>query len=111
MNLATVALLRCGKSTLRISLVWGLVFIACLFSAFSSGPISNLIYVPVYAFLWGVISLSTQADRRAIPLRLGLILVTVLVFTIIGLPTYTCYRGRIGRDNGVPPFLHAGTRC
>jgi hypothetical protein len=110
MNLATVALLRCGKSTLRISLVWGLVFIACLFSAFSSGPISNLIYVPVYAFLWGIISLSTQADRRAIPLRLGLILVTVLVFTIIGLPSYIlATTGVSARDNGVPPFLHVGT--
>ena len=110
MNLATVALLRCGKFTLRISLVWGLVFIACLFSAFSSGPISNLIYVPVYAFLWAMISLSTQADRRAIPLRLGLILVTVLVFTIIGLPSYIlATAGVSARDNGVPPFLHAGT--
>ena len=110
MNLATVALLRAGQSTFRISLLWGLVFIACLFSAFSSGPISNLIYVPVYAFLWAILSLSTQADLRAIPFRLGLILVTVVVFSIIGLPSYIlATAGVSARDNGVPPFLHAGT--
>ena len=51
-----------------------------------------------------------EADRRAIPLQLGLILVTVLVFTIIGLPSYIlATAGVSARDNGVPPFLHAGT--
>ena len=109
MNLATVALLRCGRSTFRISLVWGLVFIVCLFSAFASGPISNLIYVPVYALLWAMVSFSNQADRRAIPFRLGLILFTLVVFSIIGLPSYIlATAGVSARDNGVPPFLHAG---
>jgi hypothetical protein len=96
MNLTTVALFRCGRSTFRISLVWGLVFIVCLFTAFASGPISNLIFVPVYALLWATVFFSNQADRRAIPFRLGLILFAFVLFSIVGLPSYIFYSGRIG---------------
>ena len=73
MNLATVALLRSGRSTLWPNLFWGLVFIACLFSAFSSAPMFNLVYVPVYAVLWTLLVFSTASDRRALPFRIGLI--------------------------------------
>ena len=88
MNLATVALLRCGRFTFRASLLWGLVFIACLFSAFASAPMFNLVFVPVYAALWTLLAFSTQVDRRALPFRIGLILVMAAAFAIIGLPSY-----------------------
>ena len=71
MNLATVALLRSGRTTFRWSLVWGVVFVVCLFSAFSSAPMFNLIYIPVYAVLWTLLAFSTQADRHALPFRIG----------------------------------------
>jgi hypothetical protein len=109
MNLATVALLRFGLSTLRLNLVWGVVFIVCLFVAFSSAPISNLFYVPVYAMLWAVVSLSSRLERRAILLRLGLLLFTVAIFFIIGLPNYMMVTAAVSaRDNTIPPFLHPG---
>ena len=109
MNLATVALLRCGPSTFRASLLWGLVFIACLFSAFASAPMFNLVFVPVYAALWTLLAFSTQVDRRALPFRIGLILVTAAAFSIIGLPSYILATAAVSaRDSGIPPFLHPG---
>jgi hypothetical protein len=109
MNLATVALLRFGLSTFRLNLGWGLIFIVCLFIAFSSAPISNLFYVPVYAMLWAVVSLSSRIERRALLSRLGLLLFTVAVFVIIGLPTYMLVTAAVSaRDNAIPSFLHPG---
>jgi hypothetical protein len=109
MNLATIALLRFGLSTLRVNLVWGLIFIVCLFIAFSSAPISNLFYVPVYAALWGIVSLSGRIDRSAILLRLGLLLFTAAIFFVIGLPNYMLVTAAVSaRDNTYPPFLHPG---
>jgi hypothetical protein len=109
MNLATVALLRFGLATFRLNLVWGLIFIICLFIAFSSGPISNLFFVPVYAMLWAVVSLSSRTERRALLSRLGLLLVTVAVFSIIGVPNYMAVSAEVSaRDNAMPPFLHPG---
>ena len=44
-----------------------------------------------------------------LPFRLGLIFVTVPVFSIIGLPSYILATASVSaRDNGVPPFLHPG---
>ena len=109
MNLATVALLRFGLSTFRLNLVWGLVFFACLFIAFSSAPISNLFYVPVYAMLWAVVSLSSRIERRAVLFRLGLLLLSVAVFSVIGVPNYMLATAAVSaRDNSIPPFLHPG---
>ncbi len=109
MNLATVALLRCGLTTFRRSLVWGLVFVVCLFSAFSSAPMFNLIYVPLYAMLWTMLVLSTQSDRNALAARIGLVLFTVAAFSIIGLPSYLSATAAVSaRDIDSPPFLHPG---
>ena len=109
MNLATVALLRFGLSTFRLDLVWGLIFIICLFIAFSSAPISNLFYVPVYAMLWAVVSLSSRTERRALLSRLGLLLFTVAVFSIIGFPKFVLVSAAVSaRDNDIPAFLHPG---
>ncbi|HEY7665354.1 MAG TPA: hypothetical protein VH934_19725 [Xanthobacteraceae bacterium] len=109
MNLATVALLRFGLSTFRLNLIWGLAFIVCLFIAFSSAPISNLFYVPVYATLWAVVSLSSRIERRALLPRLGLLLFTLAVFAAIGLPSYILVTAAVSaRDNAIPPFLHPG---
>ena len=108
MNLATVAFLRFGLSTFRLNLVWGLVFIACLFIAFSSAPISNLFYVPVYAMLWAVLLLG-KIERHAFVFRFGLLLLTLAVFSIIGLPNYMLASAAVSaRDNAIPPFLHPG---
>jgi hypothetical protein len=109
MSLATIALLRFGLSTFRLNLVWAAIFIICLFTAFASAPISNLFYVPVYAALWGIVSLSSRADRRTALLRLGLLLFTVGVFFAIGLPNYMLVTADVSaRDNAIPPFLHPG---
>jgi hypothetical protein len=109
MSLATVALLRFGLSTFRLNLVWGVIFVICLFIAFASAPISNLFYVPVYAALWGIVSLSSRVDRRAVLLRLGLLTLTVGIFSVIGLPSYMLVTADVSaRDNVIPPFLHPG---
>jgi hypothetical protein len=109
MNLATIAFLRSGLSTFRLNIVWGLVFIVCLFIAFASAPITNLFYMPVYSALWGIVSLSSRIDRRAILFRLGLLLITVAVFSFIGLPSYMSVTAAVSaRDNVMPPFLHPG---
>ena len=109
MNLATVALLRFGLATFRLNLVWGLIFIICLFIAFSSAPISNLFYVPVYGMLWAVVSLSSRTERRALLSRLGLLLFTVAIFSIIGFPNYMLVSAAVSaRDNAIPAFLHPG---
>jgi hypothetical protein len=109
MNLATVALLRCGRPTFRANLLWGLVFIACLFIAFASAPMFNLVFVPVYAALWILLAFSTQVDRSALPLRIGLILFTAVAFSIIGLPSYLSATAAVSaRDNSMPAFLHPG---
>ena len=103
MNFATLALLRFGRSTLWGNLLWGSAFIILLFSAFSAAPIFNLMSLPVYAVFWALLALSSQADRRALPLRAGLIVCTVAVFSIIGLPGYHGYGGDVG-----PRQQHAG---
>jgi hypothetical protein len=109
MNLATVALLRVGLSTFRHDLIWGLIFIGLLFIAFSSAPITNLFYVPVYGALWGIVSLSSPVERRALLSRLGLLLFTVAIFSMIGLPSYQLATAEVSaRDNDIPPFLHPG---
>jgi hypothetical protein len=109
MNLATVALLRAGQSTLLRNVVWGLVFIACLFIAFSSAPTFNLIYVPVYAVFWTILAFSSELDRRALPFRIGLVLCTAAVFSIIGLPGYLSVTAAVSaRDSNLPAFLHPG---
>jgi hypothetical protein len=109
MNLATVALLRFGLATFRLNLVWGLIFIICLFIAFSSAPISNLFFVPVYVMLWAVVSLSSRIERRALLSRVGLLLFTVAVFSLIGFPNYLAVSAEVSaRDNAIPAFLHPG---
>ena len=55
------------------------------------------------------LALSSQADRRALPLRAGLIVCTVAVFSIIGLPGYLSVTAAMSaRENNMPAFLHPG---
>jgi len=109
MNFATLALLRFGRSTLWGNLLWGSAFIILLFSAFSAAPIYNLMYVPVYAVFWVLLAFSSQADRRVLPLRAGLIVCTIAVFSIIGFPGYLSATAAMSaRDNNLPAFLHPG---
>jgi hypothetical protein len=109
MNLATVALLRSGRSTLWPNLFWGVLFIACLFSAFSSAPMFNFVYVPVYGVLWTLVVFSSASDRRALPFRIGLVVFTLAVFSIIGFPGYLSATAAVSaRDNSLPTFLHPG---
>ena len=109
MNLATVALLRSGQLTFRRNLLWSLVFIVCLFSAFSSAPLFNLVYVPVYAVFWTLLAFSSEIDRHALPFQIGLVLFTVAAFLIIGFPGYLSASAAVSaRDNGLPTFLHPG---
>ena len=109
MNFATLALLRFGRSTLWGNFLWGSAFIVLLFSAFSAAPIFNLMSVPVYAVFWALLAFSSQADRRVLPLRTGLIVCTVAVFSIIGVPGYLSATAAMSaRDNNMPAFLHPG---
>jgi hypothetical protein len=109
MNFATVALLRVGLSTFRTNLVWGMIFIIFLFIAFASAPISNLFYVPVYAALWGIVSLSSRIERRAVLRRLLLLALAAIIFFVLGLPNYMLVTAAVSaRDNAMPPFLHPG---
>ena len=48
MNVATIALIRVGYERLAFKLLYGCVFVAALFVAFASAPITSMTYVPVY---------------------------------------------------------------
>jgi hypothetical protein len=94
---------------MRVNLIWGSAFIACMFISFSSAPLTFLIYLPVYSALWAVAGFFIRAERQAIPFRLALLVSAIALFSIIGIPSYIWATAAVtARDNDIPPILHHG---
>jgi hypothetical protein len=109
MNIATVALLRVGKSRLLLDIIWGVVFIACVFSAFASAPIDVFLYVPVYAALWAVLCLRRSEWRALLP-RVASAAVTTVLFWSVGAVYYLQATAAVSaRGESEPPFLYPRT--
>ena len=51
MNVATIALIRVGYERLAFKLLYAVLFVASLFIAFASAPITSLTYVPVLSLI------------------------------------------------------------
>ena len=133
MNVATIALIRVGYERTRLQVAFGFVFVAALFIAFASAPITSMTYVPVYAVLWLAFLIPLQAQRRVVLWRWGTIASALLVLGIdrstvlsgrdrhdvgtrghlrrrCSIPVGSCCRRHIGRTS-YPIFRFARTRC
>ena len=111
MNVATVALIRVGDERLALKLLFGLVFLAALFVAFASAPMTSLTYIPVYVALWIVFLIPFRVQLRAVLWRWGTIVFALLVLSLIGVPFYLAATVMTSaRGDSAPPILHPGWR-
>ena len=111
MNVATVALIRAGDERLALKLLFGLVFLAALFVAFASAPMTSLTYIPVYVALWIVFLIPFRVQLRAVLWRWGTIVFALLVLSLIGVPFYLAATVMTSaRGDSAPPILHPGWR-
>jgi hypothetical protein len=79
MNVATIALIRLGAPRLVSNLLFGVVLVAALFAAFVSGPITSMVYVPVYGVFWLVFLLPPQEPYRIVLWRWGAVVSALLL--------------------------------
>ena len=109
MNVATIALIRVGYERLAFKLLYAVLFVASLFIAFASAPITSLTYVPVYAVLWLAFLVPLQAQRRVVLWRWGTIAFALLVLGLIGVPFYLAAMAMTSaRGDYAPPIFHPG---
>jgi hypothetical protein len=109
MNVATIALIRVGHERIGLKLVYGFVFVAALFIAFASAPITSLTYVPVYGVLWLAFLIPFQAQRPIVLWRWGTIAFALLLLGVIGVPRYLAAMAMTAARGGtLPPMFHAG---
>ena len=109
MNVATIALIRVGYERLAFKLLFGVLFLAALFVAFASAPITSLTYVPVYAVLWLAFLIPFQAQRRVVLWRWGTIAFALLALALIGAPFYLAAMAMTSaRGDYAPPIFHPG---
>jgi hypothetical protein len=109
MNVATIALIRVGYEGLFSRLLFSLVFLAALFVAFASAPVSSVTYVPTYALLWIAFLVPGRAQRRVALWRCGAIAFALLVLGSIGVPSYLAATAMMSaRGDASPPFFHPG---
>jgi hypothetical protein len=109
MNVATVGLIRVGDERIRFRWVFGLVFVAALFIAFVSAPITSMTYVPVYGVLWLAFLIPFRARRPAVWWRWYAIGFSVLTFGLIGAPQYLAgIAMTAARGQDLPPMFHPG---
>ena len=88
---------------------YGVLFVAALFIAFASAPITSLTYVPVYAVLWIAFLVPLQAQRRVVLWRWGAIAFALLVLGLIGVPFYLAAMAMTSaRGDYAPPIFHPG---
>ena len=109
MNVATIALIRVGYERTAFKLIFGFVFVAALFVAFASAPITSITYVPVYAALWLAFLIPFRTQRPLMLWRWGTIAVALLVLGLIGVPSYLA--GIVmtaARGDTSPPMFHPG---
>jgi len=111
MNIATIALIRVGYPGVAQRLVFSLIFLAALFIAFASAPVTSVTYVPVYAVVWLAFLVPFRAQRDAILWRCGAVAFALLILALIGVPFYLAATAMTSaREDTLPSFLHPGWR-
>jgi hypothetical protein len=109
MNVATVALIRVRDERLAFKLLFGLIFLAAVFVAFASAPMTSVTYVPVYGVLWSVFLIPFRAQRRVVLWRWGAIVFALLILGLIGVPFYLAAIAMTSaRGDYAPPIFHPG---
>ncbi len=109
MNVATLALLRIGYERMMLNLLFALLFLAALFVAFTSAPMTAMTYVPVYAALWAAFLIPNGPGRAAVLWRLGAIAFALLVLGLIGVPSYLSATAAVSARGGTMlPVFHQG---
>ena len=109
MNVATIALIRVGYERVAFKLLFGFVFLAALFVAFASAPVTFVTYVPIYAVLWLAFLIPFRAQRRVVLWRWGAIAFALLVLALIGVPFYLAAMAMTSaRGDNSPPIFHPG---
>jgi hypothetical protein len=109
MNVATIALIRVGRERLAFKLLFGLVFIAAIFVAFASAPISMITYIPVFGLLWLAFLIPFQAERSGVLWRWGVVAGALSILALIGAPSYqTATALTSARGDAAPPIFHQG---
>jgi hypothetical protein len=111
MNVATIALIRVGYERLAFRLVFALVFLAAVFVAFASAPVTSTTYVPVYAVLWLAMLIPYGADKNGVVWRWGTIAFALVVLALIGVPSYLAATATMSaRGDSSPAMFHPGWR-
>lgn len=110
MNLATISLIRVGyERSLGFKALFGFGFLASLFVAFASAPVTALTYLPVYGLLWIGFLLPSGSPREGIRWRFGAIAAAVLVFSFLGALHYLSAVAMVSaRGESAPPMFHPG---
>jgi hypothetical protein len=107
MNVATIALIRLSYEGFISRLLFSLVFLAALFVAFASAPVSSLTYAPAYAVLWITFVVPFRTRRRAVLWRCGAIAFAVIVLGAIGVLRYLAATVMMSaRGDMSPPIFH-----
>jgi hypothetical protein len=111
MNVATIALIRLGWQRLASHLLFGLILFAALFVAFVSGPVTSVVYIPVYGMLWLVFLIPLQEPYRAVLWRWGALALTLLLAASSGVPRYLAAMAMMSaRGERAPDIFHPGWR-
>jgi hypothetical protein len=111
MNVATIALIRVGYEELPRRLLFGFLFVAALFVAFASAPVTSVTYVPVYTVLWLAVLIPFRGERRIVLWRWSAVAFALLVLALIGVPRYLAATAMTSaRADVAPPILHPGWR-
>src|SRR5262245_45718521 len=111
MNVATIALIRLRCAELPRRLFFGFLFVAALFVAFASAPVTSVTYAPVYAVLWLAVLIPFRGGRRIVLWRWSAIAFALLVLAVIGAPRYLAATVMTSaRSDAAPPILHPGWR-
>jgi hypothetical protein len=111
MNVATIALIRLGAPQLASNLLFGVVLLAALFAAFVSGPITSMVYVPVYGVFWLVFLLPRQEPYRVVLWRWGAVVSALLLAAALGVPRYLAAMAMVSaRGERAPDIFHPSWR-
>jgi hypothetical protein len=111
MNVATIALIRLGAPRLASNLLLGLVLIAALFAAFVSGPVTSMVYVPVYGVFWLMFLIPRRQSYRVVLWRWGAVASALLLAAAVGVPRYLAAMALMSaRGERAPEIFHPGWR-
>jgi hypothetical protein len=111
MNVATIALIRVGYARERLVLrsLLGFVFLAAIFIAFASAPVTAVTYFPVYGVLWIAFLIPSGQARNGVAWRWGAVAFAVLMLLLIGVPWYlAAIAAMSARGYAAPPIFHPG---